>query len=261
MQRSGPLVWTQADYMIGDATLNLDTWFRRSFKKRNKEPGYWDGAGALQHFDSEKQSLSAMVTEFIGGLVASSKDGSAIGEPDPEVEHSKLWVPLETAEGENAGRLLCSFQLMPGTLTEKYEAGDGRDEPNSNPTLPKPVGRPFFTLNPFSLMFQFLGNTPRGGSNPRAASLPARPLMRRSSPRVHRAEELPQAAVLLPPDLLLHHLHRPRLLRRARRHRQHRRLALHRMSDTAVAARCHAAGKGAAPVLWACACGMCCHVV
>ena len=47
MQRSGHHVWTQDDYMIGDATLNLDTWFRRSFKKRNKEPGYWDGAGAL----------------------------------------------------------------------------------------------------------------------------------------------------------------------------------------------------------------------
>ena len=37
------------------------------------------------------------------------------------------------------------------------KAGHGRDEPNTNPTLPKPVGRFKFTLNPFSLLFQLVG--------------------------------------------------------------------------------------------------------
>ena len=36
-------------------------------------------------------------------------------------------------------------------------AGDGRKEPNANPTLPKPTGRLKFTLNPFAMLFRLLG--------------------------------------------------------------------------------------------------------
>ena len=36
-------------------------------------------------------------------------------------------------------------------------AGPGRSDPNTNPTLPKPVGRLRFTLNPFVMMFRLLG--------------------------------------------------------------------------------------------------------
>lgn len=145
-----------SDYMIGDATFNLDTWFRRSFKKRNKEPNYWDGDHELTHFDSEKQGLSTMLSELASSLLSKSSDGGVLN-TDPVVEHSKLWVPLETPEGQGAGRLLCSVQLIPTKLVEKIEAGEGRSDPNQNPTLPPPVGRLYFTLNPFSLLFQFLG--------------------------------------------------------------------------------------------------------
>ena len=145
-----------SDYMIGDATLNLDSWFRRSFKKRMKEANYWDGDHELTHFDAEKQSLSSMLSELASSIVSKSNDGGALN-VDPVVEHSKLWLPLETPEGKGAGRLLVSCQLVPAKLVEKLEAGEGRSDPNQNPALPPPVGRLFFTLNPFSLLYQFLG--------------------------------------------------------------------------------------------------------
>ena len=54
-------------------------------------------------------------------------------------------------------RLLLSMQLVPEAEVESLPAGHGRAEPNSNPKLPKPVGRLRFTLNPFSMCLSLLG--------------------------------------------------------------------------------------------------------
>jgi len=148
-----------ADYMIGDATLNLEKWFRRTFKKRSSEPAYWDGDRdpRLERYDDQKQSLFAMLSQLSEGLRGGSQTAANVLYPDPEVERSKLWVPLESLDGQFAGRVLVSIQLVPEKDLERLQCGEGRDEPNQHPALPQPVGRLFFTLNPFSLLYQFLG--------------------------------------------------------------------------------------------------------
>jgi len=147
-----------ADYMIGDSTLSLDTWFRHAFKKRTKDPAYWDGDRdpQLTHADEDKPGLTEMLRNMVEAIISRDKAANP-AEVDPIVEHAKLWVPLETPEAEFAGKLLVSVQLMPKNKVDKLEAGEGREEPNKNPELPKPVGRLFFTLNPFSICYQFLG--------------------------------------------------------------------------------------------------------
>ena len=42
-------------------------------------------------------------------------------------------------------------------MVEQLPAGKGRSEPNKNPTLPKPVGRLKFSINPFRMLFRLLG--------------------------------------------------------------------------------------------------------
>jgi len=142
--------------IVGDATLSLDTWFRHAFKKRNKLPKYWDGEREFAHYDDEKKGLTEMLRTMTESIISGDKDANP-ATVNPEVEHGKLWIPLETPEGEYAGKLLVSAQLIPEASISKIDAGEGRDDPNQNPPLPKPTGRLFFTLNPFSLCYQFLG--------------------------------------------------------------------------------------------------------
>ena len=42
-------------------------------------------------------------------------------------------------------------------LHARAPAGRGRGEPNTNPTLPKPVGRLKFSLNPFRMLARLIG--------------------------------------------------------------------------------------------------------
>ena len=77
-------------------------------------------------------------------------------EEDPELEAAKFWLKIRT-KGKDVGRLLLSIQLVPVEDVKKFPAGKGRSEPNTNPTLPKPVGRLTFTLNPFTMLSQLIG--------------------------------------------------------------------------------------------------------
>ncbi|KOO32312.1 c2 domain containing protein [Chrysochromulina tobinii] len=97
-----------SDYMIGDATLNLDKWFRRTFKKRKRRSIYWDGDRdpRLESWDPNQQGIKAMLSGLMEGLLGGVKSVQDVLAPDPEVERAKLWIPLETAGGEDAGRLL-----------------------------------------------------------------------------------------------------------------------------------------------------------
>jgi len=98
-----------------------------------------------------------------------SRDGLLGEEDEQEVEAHKLWVQLTgekevLVHGHNqrwkrpAGQLLISLQLVPVAEVPNLPAGAGRSAPNTHPKLPKPVGRLRFTLNPFSMIHQFLGD-------------------------------------------------------------------------------------------------------
>ena len=82
-------------------------------------------------------------------------------EDDPD--GTKFWVQCykgkkEAAwQGEKAGRVMCSLEILPKKHAELSNVGKGREEPNVNPYLPPPTGRFKFSLNPFSMMNQCVG--------------------------------------------------------------------------------------------------------
>lgn len=47
---------------------------------------------------------------------------------------------------------------MPTVIADKNKQGDGRSEPNNDPVMPAPVGRIEFTLNPFKMLAQLVGD-------------------------------------------------------------------------------------------------------
>ena len=45
-----------------------------------------------------------------------------------------------------------SFELVPESAVKACPVGLGRNEPNTDPVLPAPVGRFEFSLNPFAML-------------------------------------------------------------------------------------------------------------
>jgi hypothetical protein len=78
-------------------------------------------------------------------------------------EGIKFWVQCYkgkrdvAGEGEQGGRVLCSLEIVPKAYSDTEVVGKGRDDPNTNPYLPPPVGRLEFTLNPFKMVNQCIG--------------------------------------------------------------------------------------------------------
>jgi len=73
------------------------------------------------------------------------------------------WIPLFSeykdgkAKRELAGEILTTIEILPVDLTDRYPAGFGRGDPNSNPKLPGPTGRLKWSWNPFFLLEELLG--------------------------------------------------------------------------------------------------------
>ena len=117
---------------------------------------------------STRTPAPPILLHFLQGLLASEP---LLGEEDEDLKEAKFWWPLIRpaasrgpddkfgvgADGRSPPVILVSVQLVPESKWEELPAGHGRSEPNTNPTLPKPVGRLKFTLNPFSMMAQLLG--------------------------------------------------------------------------------------------------------
>ena len=135
---------------------------------------------AVRSRGSTKGSTKPLVEMFTGGKYDSFTDaadsvlaGDAFGadEDEDEMQAHKFWVQLSgekevAVPGRTdkvrwkrpAGQLLISVQLVPAAEAKLCPAGNGRSAPNQHPKLPRPVGRLRFTLNPFALVHQFLGD-------------------------------------------------------------------------------------------------------
>ena len=157
---------------IGEQKLNLGPWFKRTYRRKASRPIYLD-VDALdgEGWDGEKKRAAdriAVPAQSVGldlrnlSEVAESlvSDKSALLElkaPDEELEAAKFWLTLKKPDGTFSGELLVSVELVPAAELEARPAGHGRSDPNTNPVLPKPVGRLAFTFNPFALCFRLLG--------------------------------------------------------------------------------------------------------
>ena len=156
--------------MLGGATLSLDKWLRRVYRRKRFAPTYWpveegelvemivykDRLPQLMYKeDFSVENLAEKVSEFAETLL--EKDALIAGPPDPDLEAAKFWLTLRDSDGEARGRLLLSMELVPAELLETRAAGHGRAEPNAHPFLPKPTGRIKFSLNPFRMCYRLLG--------------------------------------------------------------------------------------------------------
>mmetsp|Transcript_20593 Transcript_20593/g.43766 ORF Transcript_20593/g.43766 Transcript_20593/m.43766 type:complete len:299 (+) Transcript_20593:2-898(+) len=159
--------------MIGEATLKLDQWFHRVYRRRQKLPNYWDAEADPQIKPYERGgSWFDSLSDAVEGFSAGSPLLGGQQEDDPQLESCKFCIPLhdnnrdldgpELSKGDKAFKenppvVVMSLQLVPGFMIDKLPAGQGRSDPNVNPVLPKPVGRLRFTLNPISMLFQLVG--------------------------------------------------------------------------------------------------------
>ena len=78
---------------------------------------------------------------------------------EPELEDAQFWLPIWNRKYKaHQGKVLLSIQCVPFESVERLPAGSGRKKPNSNPELPKPVGRLSLKLNPFSMLRDIMGD-------------------------------------------------------------------------------------------------------
>jgi len=175
-QRLELQIWDRditADDNGGFCQVSLTRWMKRLYKRETFVPTYWDAQadtdskGDLEFVSNEGGGIESF-QDVAEGLLAKEP---LLGEEDEELKEAKFWWPLirppasrktgekygTGADGRNPPRLLVSVQLVPESKFAELEAGHGRSEPNTNPTLPKPVGRLKFTLNPFAMFYQLLG--------------------------------------------------------------------------------------------------------
>lgn len=75
-------------------------------------------------------------------------------------QEKRFWLSMMHTKwpGESQGELQVSMELMTAEEAAKFPAGLGRGDPNMNPYLPEPEGRFKWSLNPFSLLKQLLGD-------------------------------------------------------------------------------------------------------
>lgn len=76
-------------------------------------------------------------------------------------EIPKFWIDFKTVDKNGketrAGRVQISFELVPDSRAKACPVGEGRNEPNIDPPLPKPDGRMEWTFNPVKMMSQMCG--------------------------------------------------------------------------------------------------------
>jgi hypothetical protein len=76
-------------------------------------------------------------------------------------KEDKFWIDLnkrkDNGEVKNVGKLQVSFELVPIEKAKACMVGEGRDQPNSDPYLPPPIGRFEWSWNPLKLISQTCG--------------------------------------------------------------------------------------------------------
>jgi hypothetical protein len=179
-QRLALQIWDcdiTADDCGGEVVLDLTSpWFRRVFARKKARPTFWepfdedwnkrlpDKAPHKLHSNLKALEMESRFTTLADAaqeLLA--KESLLSEEVDEELEAAKFWLPLQRPVREKQSerrsderdlkkhglpKLLLSVQLVPTDDIDKLPAGFGRSAPNTNPALPKPVGRLQWTLNP-----------------------------------------------------------------------------------------------------------------
>ena len=117
-------------------------------------PICWD-VHAVDEDDEAGAEADADAMEMVN-LV---KENMGVGGTDPK---NCTWLTMDKLDHESGvrnqmGKMCIGLKLLPKSIADKEPAGFGRNDPNSNPTLPPPVGRMKFSLNPFVMGAELCG--------------------------------------------------------------------------------------------------------
>ena len=149
---------------LGFATLTLDKWLKRIFRRRLESHQYWTPEHPLMSIQEEEESMGVQsrafesLEELAGSITANEGEPLlGAGQTDEDLEDAKFWCEMINADGVIKGKVLLSIEAVPKQEFDNRKAGYGRSDPNENPTLPKPVGRLKFSLNPCVAIYSLLG--------------------------------------------------------------------------------------------------------
>jgi len=122
---------------------------------RKKEPEEEEEESLLageEKKEDEDQEMKDMVTTF--------KNLTGLWDIDPE---DSAWYHLETRDKNDPskvtpmGSICYSIQIWPKDKATLMPVGNARNDPNTNPFLPPPVGRLKFSWNPFVMGSELCG--------------------------------------------------------------------------------------------------------
>lgn len=139
--------------LIGSFTLDVGPMFNDAYLTARQgvlTKEYWDTWYKQQLLDQGAAYVEEV--DFDGD---EEVDGTAAA------NRTRFWVPLRRFDDEKGeevqfGKVQCSIHIVPADAAAKNPQGKGRDEPNSDPFCPPPVGRIELSLNPFKMIMQLI---------------------------------------------------------------------------------------------------------
>ncbi len=145
---------------VVDAEKNTKSWFWSSKKSDDADqPLLKDGdANDLSEEKGEEKKDDAD-DEDTKEFIQSIKAMTGLWDEDPP---DSSWYKIEKTDHNGGkpipmGQICYSVQIWPKEKAVLMPVGSGRNEPNTNPFLPPPVGRLKFSWNPFVLGSQLCG--------------------------------------------------------------------------------------------------------
>ena len=135
--------------LIGSFQIDIGPMFRDCYltgRQTNLTKGYWDSY--------LKQKLLDDGNDYANDVVF---DGDEEVEGTAKDNFQRFWVPVKRYDDEKKedvyqGMIQCTLHIYPEDLAEKNKQAVGREEPNSDPFCPPPVGRIELSLNPFKML-------------------------------------------------------------------------------------------------------------
>lgn len=72
-------------------------------------------------------------------------------------DDDSFWLSAKRPGDKKPIKIRLDVRVLPLAAAQGCKVGDARNEPNNSPSLPAPLGRMSFSLNPFAMLAQLVG--------------------------------------------------------------------------------------------------------
>lgn len=145
--------FTAADDLICEMNLDISTMMKYAYKMKDRVVMK---KKTKQYPDYDPLGLNEQAHAMKAKLALALESGDEYGDGKPK---DRFWLDmLHPSYDGIQGKLQFSLEIMPKEAADALPAGVGRSSPNTNPFLPEPDGRFQWSLNPFTILRQLLGD-------------------------------------------------------------------------------------------------------